>query len=829
MKPTPLSDLLPALSPLAPTDVASDAIIQGVRIDSRRCGAGDLFFALHGTQTDGHRFVQAALDAGATAAVVSQDPGPGRILVTDPLAALQSLANWYRWNHIGDVLAITGSNGKTIVKDALARILAGHPGLYVSPGSHNSQLGVPLSVLAAPSGTRLGIFEAGASAPGEMARLHRILNPTYGLLTNIGLAHIAGFGSRTVIAAEKLTLFDQNLTTALILPPDEPLLEAHRARYACEWLTYGSAPLPRVVHQQDRPDGAFITVEFPDGSQHGVHIGVRAPPLIADLEAAMGAAWTLKVDGIVSLSAEDIIARIEGFAPGPTRMEVWRAPDGVTIINDAHSSDPLSVQAALRSAHGTGRRIFVFGGMRELGARSADEHALVGRLAAEQGFSLLILLPDDDLKHTAAAFLTAQPDGSVVWAQGEDEIRVAVHAAARSGDVVLVKGPRAEGLADTARAIWESMAPRRLIVDLGAIGENLYSFRQMVGPSVKILAMLKASAYGTELARVAIDLQGRGVDWIGVAAADEGAMARRAGVHLPILVTLLDVSEIDKVIRYRLTPALYSMPLAEALIEAAQRAGVVLDVHLQVDTGMGRLGAQPEGIGALARRVMASGVLRPTGLMTHFSSADNPDADDYSATQLDRFEAASAELAALGLTDLLEHTAASAAAVRFPRARKGMIRIGLALYGVHPSSETAAALPLRPALALLGRIAHISVFRRGQKVGYSGTYTVTDDQRRIGIVGMGYNDGIPWRLSGRGHALIRGHKAPFVGRISMDSLAVDLTDLPEVDVGAEVLFFGSYEGHTLAPEDVAELAGTIPYELMVRVDSRRVQRLFVGD
>ncbi|MDG1477938.1 MAG: alanine racemase [Myxococcota bacterium] len=829
MKPLPLGELLHALSPRFPSEVASDAIIQSIRIDSRRCGIGDLFFALSGTQTDGHRFVQQALDAGASAAVVSQDPGPGRILVDDPLAALQRLASWYRRHHLGTVLAITGSNGKTIVKDALAGILAGHPGLYISPGSHNSQLGVPLSVLAAPGGTALGVFEAGVSAPGEMARLARILSPECGLLTNIGLAHIAGFGSRSVTASEKLTLFTQDTLSWLILPPDEPLLDAHRSRLSGRLLEYGRAPLPRVVQQQDRPDGAFITVEFPDGSQHGVNIGVRAPPLIADLEAAMGAAWQLRGEGMVSLTAADIIARIEGFSPGPTRMEVWRAPDGVTIINDAHSSDPISVQAALRAARGSGRRIFVFGGMRELGSRSASEHALVGQIAAEQGFSHLILLPEDDLKHTAGAFLDASNGGSVAWADSADDIRAAVHAEARSGDVVLVKGPRGEGLVRTARAIWESMAPRRLIVDLGAIGENIDCFRQMVGPSVKILAMLKAWAYGTELARVAVDLQRRGVDWIGVAAADEGAMARRAGVHLPILVTLLDVSEIDKVIRYRLTPALYSMPLAEALIEAAQRADVVIDVHLQVDTGMGRLGMQTEEIGVLARRVMASGVLRPTGLMTHFSSADNPDADPYSTEQLDRFEAASAELAALGLTDLLEHTAASAAAVRFPRARRGMIRIGLALYGVHPSPAPDAALPLRPAIALLGRVAHTLVLRRGQKVGYSGTYTVTDEHRRLGIVGMGYNDGIPWRLSGRGHALINGKKAPFIGRVSMDSLAVDLTDLPDVDVGAEVLFFGSHEGHTLSPEDVAELAGTIPYELLVRVDSRRVQRLFVGD
>lgn len=819
MRAYPLASLLPALRPRQPVPT-TETPVRGVTVDSRRCWPGDLFFALPGQRTDGHRFVQGALRAGAVAAVVGMDfSGEGRLIrVDDPLAALQRLAAWYRRTHLQTVVAITGSNGKTIVKDALVRLLAGQA-VYGSPGSHNSQLGVPLAVLSAPEGVSTAVFEAGVSAPGEMARLQSILQPDHGILTNIGLAHLAGFGSRAVTAREKLTLFKD--ARGWLLLPDEPLLTPHLQAMPGQCYLHTHPRLPQIEHQS----GDRLAVRFPDGQCHDVQLGTRSAPLIADLLMAAGAAWLLGV------GAEDIAAAMEGFSHGPTRLEVWRAPEGVTLINDAYSADPISVQAALRAAAAggeRGRRIFVFGGMRELGDREDEEHALVGELAAREGFSRLVLLEQPPLRHTAAAFIAAQPEGAVTWVGSPSGVRDEIRAFAAPGDVVLIKGPRNDGLQDAARALWESMAPKRLIVDLAAIRENAARFKRRIGPSVQILAMLKAWAYGTELTRVASELQSAGVDWIGVSAADEGAMLRRAGVHLPILVTLLDKGEVDKVIRYRLTPAVYSEDIARALQAAAERAGAVVDVHLHVDTGMGRLGVQPRAIRALAELVADAPGLRATGLMTHFSCADDPGADAYSKAQLQRFQDAADAVEAAGLSPLLRHAAASAAAIRFPEARLDMIRVGLALYGVPPSAAAAEELPLQPALALLGRIAHITTFQPGQKIGYGGTFTVEDAPRRIGVVGMGYNDGVPWRLSGRGYGLLRGKQARFLGRVSMDSLVVDLSDHPEVEIGEDVLLFGAYDGEHLPITEVAEVAGTIPYELMVKVDSRRVQRLFVS-
>lgn len=833
----PLPELERLLGATATVGLNSAAVVRGAAIDSRRVRPGDLFFALPGERTDGHRFVASAITAGAAAAVVSarwlagQPDATGPLIaVEDPLRALQALAAWHRRTHIRQVLAITGSNGKTVVKDALTALMAGHCALASSPGSHNSQVGVPLSVLAAPPGTQLGVFEAGVSSPGEMARLEAILGPDYGILTNVGLAHLAGFGQREVTAREKLSLFANIDSTGWVLVPHgDPVVEAASSRLGCERLHHGSqdSGVARLLSLAPSEAGATLELALPSGRQLSLPVRTRSVPLVQDLLMAVTAALRL------GLPEDEVEPRLADFSFGATRMELWRTPEGVTIVNDACSSDPLSVQAALQAVAGhvpaQGRRIFVFGGMGELGERSEREHQLIGELAAQHGFTHLVLLDNPALHHTARAFLRASPDNQVLQVAQASQVRDVVRPLARAGDTILVKGPRHEGLAREARALWESMAPTRLLVDLGAVRENIARIRGQGQPQPLLLAMLKAWAYGTDFARVATWLQQSGVDWIGVSAADEGSMARRAGVHLPILVTLLSGEEVDKALRYRLTPVVYSLDMAEALIRELRRLDGELEVHLEIDTGMGRLGARPEQTEALVRRVLGSGVLKPTGLMTHLSSADDPAADAYTSHQLERFEACVATARRAGMRDFLVHAAASSGAMRFPHACYDMVRTGLGLWGIYGSSAMEQALELQLAISLISRIVHVASYQRGERIGYAGSYVVPRDGLRVGVVGMGYNDGIPWSLSNRGAVLVGGHPAPIIGRISMDSMAVDLSACPQAEVGDEVLIFGSRDGHTLRPETVAELAGTIPYELLVRVDSRRVQRLFVGE
>lgn len=805
-----------------------DGPLRAAAIDSRRVRPGDVFFALGGQQVDGHAFVPAALEAGARLVVVapgrlpSDSPIP-RLEVASTLAALQALAAWHRRRAVAQVVAITGSNGKTVVKDALTALLATRYRVAASPGSWNSQVGVPLAVLSAPHGTEIGVFEAGVSAPGEMAALANLLQPEFGVLVNVGLAHIAAFGARETTAREKMRLFQGMGAGGWVITPDDPIVNA--LALPCPRLHPGDEP-PMLLERLAIATGTLLTVEF-GAQRQSFPVQTRSLPLIDDLLIAITAAVRL------GITPEAVAATLHDYSFGPTRMETWRTPEGVTIINDAASSDPLSVQAALDTVaalpRGLGKRIFVFGGMGELGDLDEQEHRIIGRVAAERGFSHLVLLPHTARPHTAAAWRLAAPDAPVLESDLAS-LRPTLRTLAEPGDTLLLKGPRNEGLAVAAREIWESMAPRRLLVDLGAIRENIARIQSMCGPRVAILAVLKAWAYGTELARVACFLQDSGVDWIGVSAADEGAVARRAGVHLPILVMLMNGEEVDKVVRYRLTPVVYSLAFARTLVASLRAMGASCEVHLEIDSGMGRLGVPPEEALSAARLLRSSGVTQLSGVMTHLSCADDPAADAHSHDQLARFEAALAAIRseAEPEEDLCVHAAATAAAVRFPNARYDMVRLGLGLYGIPPSDAVAEAIELQPAVAFVSRLAQVALWPRGQRVGYGGTYVVEAEQQRVGIVEAGYNDGVPWRLSSAGEVMVQGRRAAVLGRVSMDSMAIDLSAVPEAAVGDEVLIFGSSEGQELPPEEVARRAGTIPYELLVNVDSRRVQRVFRG-
>ncbi|HXO28641.1 MAG TPA: alanine racemase [Thermoanaerobaculia bacterium] len=858
-----LRDAAPTPGSATPTLAA--VIVEAVAVDSRRLPRRSLFVALRGRQADGHDFLGQAAANGAVAALVRADTPPAglaTIAVDSPLAALQRLAAWYRRAHLGRVVAITGSNGKTIVKDALYAQLLGTFSTAASPGSFNSQLGVPLAVLAAAPGTAVAVFEAGISAPGEMAALREILAPDCGILTNVGLAHIAAFADRRHLAREKLSLFaamsGRPAATAatarselgwLLLPEDDALVAEEAARLPCRVVGFpGDPSLPRligrrVVDEIGRPPGppggtgaAFggeeLEVRFPSGSVRRLRVRTRSAEIVEDVLLAVGAARLLGVP------EERIAESLRDYVPPPTRLEVWRSPSGVVLVNDLVSADPISVRAALRTtselAAGGGRKVFVFGGMRELGPGAAAEYAAIGALAGEYRFDALLLIDREDggggLAPTRDAYLAAHPGGQAAVLADVEAVRRRLRALLAPGDTLLLKGPRHSGIAAAAVDLMEAMAPNRLIVDLGAVAGNIASYQRVCGPGTRILAMVKALAYGSELVRLSSWLSEAGIDHLGVSTADEGVELRRAGIHLPILVTLPTPEEAAKLARFELLPAVYSFALVEPLAAAARAAqppGRPLAVHLKVDTGMHRVGVAPGEALSLARAVSATCALRVTGLMTHLASAEDPAADGDTRRQLALFDQARGELAAAGFGGLLCHAAATAAAARFPEARYDMVRLGLGLFGLYPSAAVASAIPLQLAVTLLSRIAEVRTLARGDRVGYGGTHTVTAERLRVGVLPLGYHDGIPWSLSNRGAVLVDGRPAPILGRISMDSMVVDLSAAPDAAAGSEALLFGVHHGAVLRPEEVAAQAGTIPYELLARLGPR-IQRVYVG-
>ncbi|MCU1220032.1 MAG: alr, partial [Candidatus Angelobacter sp.] len=767
---------------------ASSLTIDRVCTDSRGAAPGALFVALKGQHTDGHRFLADAFRNGATAALIAHDQVASTVLdptwpvivVADPLRGLQALARRHRREYFQRVLAITGSNGKTIVKDALKSLLAGRQ-VLASPGSYNSQLGLPLAVLSAEKPEALAILEVGISAPGEMAALEEIARPDFGILTNIGLAHVAAFGSREAIAQEKMKLFERIPEEGwLLLPSGEPTLETPARNVTCTIYRIGDTDQPLSLRPISlSADGQALELSIPSQGARSVTVKTRSPEIIADLHFAATAAHLLGV------SLEEIAATLDNYAPTSTRMELWSSPQGIRIINDGYSSDPISVHAALRSAtlgaSRSGRKMFAFAGMRELGSSSAREHAQVGAQAAECGFSHLFLVGNGELATTAEGYKRVRTEGNVIQVKSADELKDRLLPLLRPGDTVLFKGPRNAGMVKAVRDLSGAIAQRCLWVNLAAIEGNIARFRRHCGGSVHIVAMLKAMAYGTELAQLGSWMSLLGIHHVGVSSANEGVAVRKAGADQEILVFLSEREDVDNLLSYRLTPVIYSAELVDSFNAALQGSGRTLDIHLKIDTGMHRLGVPPATAVELAQRIRSSGVMRLTGVCTHFASAEDPASDDFTRQQIAAFDQVITALRANGFENLQIHAANTAGAIRFPEAHYNMVRIGLGLYGIYPSDAARKIIDLELAVGVTSRITGIQEFSPGDTLGYNRTFTAKR-RTKVGIVPFGYDDGLPWQLSGTGQVLVEGRNAPIVGRISMDQMQIDLTDIPDASI-----------------------------------------------
>ncbi|HEY6347867.1 MAG TPA: alanine racemase [Candidatus Angelobacter sp.] len=814
-----------------------DLTIERICTDSRGASPGSLFVALKGENTDGHRFLADAFRNGATAAMVAQSFVPQLalnsasaaqwpvIVVSDPLRGLQALARWQRREFLGTVLAITGSNGKTVVKDALKALLAGRR-VLASPGSYNSQLGLPLAILSAEQPEPLAILEVGISAPGEMAPLEEVAAPDFGILTNIGMAHFAAFGSREAIAREKMILFSRIQESGwVLLPADEPTIEEPARKLRCTVHRVGAgAQALSLTPVSMTEDGQGLELRDPEAGARTVSVKTRSTEIISDLHVAASAAYLL------GLGLDEIAAGLDGYLPTPTRMELWSSPQGVRLINDAYSSDPISVHAALRSAvlgaPRAGRKIFAFAGMRELGESSENEHRRVGAEAGQCGFNQLFLVGNGDLQSTAEGFETANPQGSVTRVGNPDELKDQLLPLLRPGDTVLFKGPRNAGMVKAVQDLSGAIAQRCLWVNLAAVAENIARIRRHCHGQSHIVAMLKAFSYGTGLSQLASGFSRLGIHHVGVSSANEGVAIRRSGAaDQDIFVFLSDREDLDNLVRYRLTPVIYSAELVEAFIQSLTGTEQHLDVHLKIDTGMHRLGVPSKDALALAERIRKSGAVRLTGVCTHLAAADDPKSDEFTRQQISVFDHAIKTLEAAGFDKLQIHAANTAAAIRFPETRYNMIRVGLGLYGLYPSEAVRQALDLELAIGLTSRITSIQEFGPGETLGYNRTYAATR-KTKVGVVPFGYDDGLPWALSGKGYVLVEGHPAPIVGRISMDQMQLDISDIKGVNVGAEVLLYGTHHGHLIRPESVADQAGTILHELLTRM-GRRIHRIYI--
>jgi len=794
--------------------------IEHLSVDSRKPfpSEGTLFIALRGERHDGHHHIAELLARGLSDFLVEELPaevpeGARFLVVRDTLEALQRLAAWHRSRFRIPVVGITGSNGKTVVKEWLFQLLRGKEHIVRSPGSWNSRTGVPLSVWAMGAEHTLGIFEAGISEPGEMERLRPIIKPTIGILTNIGPAHGENFRSDLDKAMEKLKLF-QDAETLVYCADHATVREAIQRSGTDQrlkllgWSRERSGQL-HVVYEHRTAEGTRVTV-INDAASFDFTIPFTDQ---ASVENALHCVTLLLHLGH---SPEWIAERTPHLAPVAMRLESVEGVHGTTLINDAYSNDVASLAIALDHlgtvGHGR-RKAVVLSDILESGDAPDILYDRVAALLRNADVETLIAIGPRLAEHYHRF------TGTTRFHPGTESLLADFDPAMLEGAAVLVKGARTFALERVVERWQRKMHGTVLEIDLEAVRHNLNRYRSLLAPGTRVMAMVKAFGYGGGAVELARLFTHERVDHLGVAYADEGIELRQQGIRLPVLVMNPEPVPFETLHRFHLEAEVYDRRSFQEAAAFARQHPDMPPVHLKLDTGMRRLGFTEEELPSLLGLLRNSPHLRIASVFSHLAASEDPAHDGFTREQLAAFtRMADAITTVLGYRPL-RHIANSAAIVRFPEAHLDMVRPGIGLHGVgHDAAESAL---LRPAASLRSPIARITLVRAGESVGYGRAWRA-EGERRIATLPIGYADGLSRRLgNGAGRVWVQGCAAPFAGNICMDLCMVDVTgiDCREGDMA-----------HVFnAEHPVTELArdmGTIPYEVLTGI-SQRVKRVYV--
>ena len=803
----------------------AEARIDWLLTDSRSLAFPEttLFFALRTPVGDGHKYIPDLYRRGVRNFVVgtvpdnyeTDYPDANFLRVLSPLKALQRLAERHREEYVLPVIGITGSNGKTVVKEWIYQLLMLSMNVTRSPRSYNSQVGVPLSVWLLDERSRIGVFEAGISQPGEMQALRAIIQPTIGVMTNIGPAHQENFSTIQEKCHEKLLLFKD--AKVLIYNADEAVVAESVHDFGFGGQLFGWS-------RKDENATVFVRAIEPteDGKTRIAYFfnGTAAEYTLpfADEASIQNSITALCVCLYLGLTPADIARRMALLEPVAMRLEVVQGVRGCTLINDAYNSDAAALDIALdfmnrrakeQAAKG---RTLILSDIFQTGIPAEELYAKVAEMLKSRGVERLIGVgPAISAAHTLFSIKKSfYPTSEALLESGELDT---IH-----DEIILLKGARNFGFEQIAKALSLRVHETTLDVNLEAIAENLHFYRSFMKPETKLTCMVKASAYGAGSVEIAKTLQERGVDYLAVAVADEGAELRRAGITAGIIVMNPEMSAFGTLFEYELEPEIYSFNLLDALIRAARRQGITdFPVHLKLDTGMHRLGFNPKtDIPVLIDRLSHQRALIPRSVFSHFVGADSDGFDDFSEKQFKLFDEASRTLQAAFPHKILRHICNSAGIERFPERHLDMVRLGLGLYGIDPIDNRV----LHNVATLRTTILQIRDVPAGDSIGYSRK-TVLDRPSRIAAIPIGYADGLNRHLGNRrGYCLVNGQKADYVGNICMDVCMIDVTDIPCRE-GDSVEIFGD----ALPVTVLSDLLETIPYEVLTSV-SNRVKRVY---
>lgn len=813
--------------------VNAENTIEQLLTDSRRGGdlGHGLFFAIPTQRNSGSRYVLDLYQRGVRNFVVPNSESDETVLaqfqqcveanfwyVSDVVAALQRIVAYRRWQYDIPVVGITGSNGKTIVKDWIVQMLGDERKIVASPRSYNSQIGVPLSVWQLNPSAQLGVFEAGISDVGEMAKLRQVINPTIGLFTNIGPAHDENFLNRGQKIDEKLQLFIR-CNTLIYCVDHHEIHEAilrHEAFRAIERFTWGASSenAVQLLSTQVLPFSTELTVRYRQQSYQ-----IQIP--FTDRASAENAMNCITLMFYLGQSGEWIAQRCQQLTPIAMRLEMNEAVNGCMLLNDSYSLDLNSLSIALDYlAHERQHphKTLIISDILQAGMDETELYSQVAYLVRQHGISRIIGI-GEALCRNQSLFADFQcsfyPSTSAFLSQ--------THIESFKNEAILLKGARVFHFESIAKLLQRKSHQTIMEVNLGNLIHNLNYYRSLIRPTTKLMAMVKAASYGAGKVEVANELQYNHVDYLTVAYADEGVDLRRNGVALPIMVMNPEEDSFADIIRYSLEPDIYSFRIFEAYSDAVRlwgEQGKRMPVHVELDTGIHRLGFSGADIDALVSRFQSSDcVLQVRSIFSHFACADDPAQDEFTHQQIARFTQWSGMLKdRLGDTSILRHILNSSGIARFPEAQLDMVRLGIGLYGIAPEPEVQRQL--LPVSRLKTRISQIKAIPVGDSVGYNRRWVARRDSH-IAIISIGYADGLNRHLGyENGRVVVNGHQVPIIGSICMDMCFLDVTDV-ECQEGDEVTIFGDAD----LLQQISQAAGTIPYEILTSV-SPRVKRVY---
>jgi Alr-MurF fusion protein len=806
-----------------------DAEIRELLMDSRKAVFPEysLFFALKGPRRNGHSFIGEAYKKGIRNFVISEKPGEqlegaNIILVKDVLSSMQALASHHRNKFHIPVIGITGSNGKTVVKEWLNQLLSDRYNIVRSPKSYNSQIGVPISVWQLNEAATLGIFEAGISQSNEMDNLQKIIQPDIGVFTNIGDAHAGGFLNNRQKIREKLRLFTK-VKTLIYCRDFSELNEAVASMY--QQLKTGSEKPFEIISWSTITDAELhITNITRDTSSSTIKAKYFNEPVKitipftddASIQNAINC-WCVMLH--LKVPDSEIEQKMKGIHAMAMRLDLRNGINNTSVINDSYSADLSSLQIALdflAQQHQHPKRTVILTDFLESGRSEKDLYEDIARSVNQHKVDRLIAI-GPVISRNAAAFERQANKKELQFFSSVDEFKQQIPHIHFANETILIKGARIFALEQVNQMLERQTHQTLLEINLDALLHNLKAYQHLLQPSTKLMAMVKAFSYGSGSYEIASTLQFNKVDYLAVAYADEGVELRKGGIKIPVMVMNPDESAFNTLITYDLEPEIYSPGLLHSFEAFLKNEGLSqYPVHIELETGMNRLGFAKHELSELLS-VLQTNTLKVQSVFSHLVASENPSLDDFTFQQADLFREMS-DILKNGLRyPFMKHILNTSGISRHPSLQFDMVRMGIGLYGI----DSAGILELKEVSTLKTSVAQIKHLVPGDSVSY-GRSGYVNRETWVATVRLGYADGYPRRLgNGKGKMLVKGQLAPTIGHICMDMTMIDITGILDIQEGDEVTVFGK----ELPVSQVASWAETIPYEILTGI-SQRVKRVY---